>query len=323
MDIRRRLPLLKNLAPLFGLILLIVIFAAITGGDSLGSSNLQSLLNQVMVTALVATGAVFVFASGSIDLSIGACVSLSAVLGGMAAIETGNIWVALVVTLGSAVALGLLKGVFAAYVEVPSFIVTIVIGMVITATVLVAMGDNANLLLPSPGTEPQTIPVFDFAQMTTVNLIILGGFFIMCWVIFVFGTLGKSAKIVGGNIVAARQTGLQIQKTVILSYLMGAIGIGLAAFVLLIRTRTVGASTGSSLGTDVLVALVLGGMPLTGGPRSSIYAGLIGAASITVLTNGLTMMGLPLAVIQTSRGLVFVAVVFIASMSYRTRLLPR
>jgi ribose transport system permease protein len=64
-------------------------------------------------------------------------------------------------------------------------------------------------------------------------------------------------------------------------------------------------------------------MPLTGGPRSSIYAGVIGAASITVLTNGLTMMGLPLEVIQTCRGVVFMVVVFIASMSYRTRLLPR
>ena len=121
----------------------------------------------------------------------------------------------------------------------------------------------------------------------------------------------------------ARQTGLQIKRTVILSYLLGALGIGLAAFVLVTRTRTVGASTGASLGTDVLVALVLGGMPLTGGPRSSIYAGLIGAASITVLTNGLTMMGLPLEVIQICRGVVFIVVVFIASMSYRTELLPR
>ena len=311
---------MKSLAPLGGFLLLVAIFAALTNGGSLASSNLQSLGNQVIVTALVATGAVFVFGSGNLDMSMGACVCVSAVLGAMAAIPTGSIWVAFAVCMGSALVVGLLKGLFAAYVEVPIFIVTIVLGMVITSGVLALMGDKANLLLPS--TEP-TIPTFSFNQMTLVNVITLGSFFIVCLIIFTFGTLGKRVKILGGSYVAARQTGIQIKRTKILAFLMGAIGIGLAAFVLLIRTRTVGANTGNTLGTDVLVALVLGGMPLTGGPRSSIYAGLIGAASITVLTNGLTMMGLPLEVIQTCRGVVFVVVVFIASMSYRTKLLPR
>jgi ribose transport system permease protein len=318
--VKRSFALLKNLAPLGGLVLLVVIFAAATKGDSLSSSNLQSLTNQVLVTALVATGAVFVFGSGNLDMSMGACVCVSAVLGAMATIPTGSIWVAFAVCMGSALVIGLLKGLFAAYVEVPIFIVTIVLGMVITSGVLALMGDKANLLLP---TEEPTIPTFSFNQMTTINLITLGGYFLLCWVVFVFGTLGKKVRILGGSDIAARQTGYEIRRTKILAFLMGAIGIGLAAFVLLIRTRTVGANTGSSLGTDVLVALVLGGMPLTGGPRSSIYAGLIGAASITVLTNGLTMLNLPLEVIQTCRGIVFVVVVFIASMSYRTRLLPR
>ncbi len=317
---RRYLPLLKSLAPLGGFLLLIAIFAALTKGASLSASNLQSLTNQVMVTALVATGAVFVFGSGNLDMSMGACVCLSAVLGAMAAIPTGSIWVAFAVCVGSALVVGLLKGLFAAYVEVPVFIVTIVLGMIITAGVLVLLGDQANLLLP---TEEPAVPKFSFNQMTLVNVITLGGFFVLCWVIFIFGTLGRSVKILGGNDVVAFQTGFQVKRTKILAFLMGAIGVGLAAFVLLIRTRTAGSNTGSSLGTDVLVALVLGGMPLTGGPRSNIYAGLIGAASITVLTNGLTMKGLDLEYIQIARGLVFMVVVFIASMSYRTKLLPR
>ena len=73
----------------------------------------------------------------------------------------------------------------------------------------------------------------------------------------------------------------------------------------------------------VMVALVLGGMPLTGGPRSRISAGLIGAATITVLNMGLTMMGLSTAMVQIFRAIVFIAVVYVASMTYRTKLLPR
>lgn len=64
-------------------------------------------------------------------------------------------------------------------------------------------------------------------------------------------------------------------------------------------------------------------MPLTGGPRSRISAGLIGAATITVLNTGLTMMGLTTAVIQVFRAIIFLAVVYVASMTYRTKLLPR
>ena len=72
-----------------------------------------------------------------------------------------------------------------------------------------------------------------------------------------------------------------------------------------------------------MVALVLGGMPLTGGPRSRISAGLIGSATITVLNMGLTMMGLSTAIVQIFRAIVFLAVVYVASMTYRTKLLPR
>ena len=72
-----------------------------------------------------------------------------------------------------------------------------------------------------------------------------------------------------------------------------------------------------------MTALVLGGMPLVGGPRSKISAGLVGAATITVLNAGLTMIGLDLATIQTVRAIIFLAVVYVASVSYRTKLLPR
>ena len=97
----------------------------------------------------------------------------------------------------------------------------------------------------------------------------------------------------------------------------------LAAFLLMLRTRTVGNTTGGSLGNDVMVALVLGGMPLSGGPRSKISAGLVGAITITVLNSGLTMMGLSTGQVQIIRGIVFIIVVLVSSLSYRGKLLPR
>lgn len=313
-------PVFRNVAPFLGFVLVTVFFAVATGGGLLTVDNLQSLLNQVIVVALVAVGSVFVFGAGSLDMSVAGCVCISAVLGCMAAIPTGSLVVAFLVCMGVSLALGLLKGLFTTFVEVPSFIVTIVLNMIITAVVLVIMGNETTLYLRNAVPE---IPALSFEQMTVVNIVTLGLFFLMCAVIFNFTGLGRRVKMVGGNPRAAGQAGINVRTTKIWTFVIGAVSVGLAAFILLIRTRTVGNTTGSTLGTDVMVALVLGGMPISGGPRSRISAGLFGAATITVLNSGLTMMGISTGMIQIVRGVVFLAIVFVASWSYRTKLLPR
>lgn len=311
---------LKNLAPLGGLLLVALFFTVTTKGAILQGSNLQSLTNQIIVTALVAIGAVFVFGAGCFDMSIGGCVCLSAVLAAMVAISTGSLFLAFVVCMGTALLTGLFKGLIAAYVEVPLFIVTIVLGFIISAVVLVIMGKETTLYLRNAVTE---IPSLSFNQMTAVNIVTLGLFFLVSLIVFNFTGVGRKIKAVGGNPVAARQSGIRIDRTRIMVFLIGAVGIGLAAFILLIRTRTVGNTTGGTLGTDTLVALVLGGMPISGGPRTRISAGLYGAATIALLNNGLVMMGVSIGAIQIVRGIVFLAIVFIASWTYRTKLLPR
>jgi ribose transport system permease protein len=316
----KRLAFLKDWAPIIGLVLIIIFFTITTGGALLSSTNLQSLLNQFIITALVAIGAVFVFGTGSFDMSMGSIIGFAAVLGAMVAIPTGSLGLAFAVIMGFSLVLGILKGLFAAFVDVPLFIVTIVLATVITAALLVVMGSETTLYLNKAAVE---IPALTFTEMTMVNLVTLGLFFVICLVAFNYTGLGREIKILGGNPVTARQTGLNPLKIKLMSFIISAIGVGLAAFIILIRTRTVGSTTAGSVGTDVMVALVLGGMPLMGGPRSRISAGLVGAITITVLNSGLTIMGLDLAIIQIARAVVFLAVVYVASMTYRTKLLPR
>lgn len=311
---------LKNAAPIIGFLLVCAFFAVTTGGTIFSVSNLQSLMNQVIVLAMVSLGAVFVFGAGEFDLSLGGCVCISAVLGCMAAISTGSILLAFVICLGVSMVLGVLKGIFSSYIKVPMFIVTIVLNMVISAVVLVIMGKETTIYLRNAVPE---IRALTFSEMTVVNVVTLGLFLLATVILFNYTSLGRTVKFIGGNEAAAKQTGLNIRKAKILSYLICAVGLGLAAFIILIRTRTVGNTTGGDLGFDVLVALVLGGMPINGGPRARISAGFFGAATITVLNSGLVMMGMSIGGLQTVRGIVFLAIVFVASFTYRTKLLPR
>ena len=312
--------LIGNLAPYIGLVLVIIIFTILTGGSLLNTTNLQSMSNQVIVTALVAIGAVFVFGAGYFDMSMGGSICFAAVVGGMVAIKTGSLFLAAVVILAISLAFGLIKGLFAAYINVPFFIFTIVLGSVISSVVLVMMGSESTIYLADAVKE---IPTLTFVQMTIVNLLCLAAFFIVCVIFFCFTPMGIKVKNMGGNPVSARQSGIALKKTTIQAFMISAVGIAIAAFLILVRTRTVGGTTASSVGNDVIVALVLGGMPLSGGPRSKISAGLIGAMTITVLNSGLTLMGLSTGQVQICRGIIFIIVVFVSSFSYRGKLLPR
>lgn len=311
---------LKNYFPIFGLVLVVVIFAILTKGKLLALGTLQGMLSTVMLTALVSIGSVFVFGSGCFDMSMGGTLCMSAVVGCYAGIATGSAIVVFLGCLATSLVLNVLKAIFAAYVEVPLFIVTIVLGSILSALVLVMMGTETTIFF-SNAVKP--IITLSPSQLTLLNLIVLVVYFVICLFLFNYTRLGREVKLLGGNPITFRQTGLNAAKVKILAFVVAAFGVALAAFVMLMSTRTAGSSTGSSMGTDVMVALVLGGMPLTGGPRSRISAGLIGSATITVLNMGLTMMGLDTAIVQIFRAIVFLAVVYVASMTYRTKLLPR
>ena len=148
-------------------------------------------------------------------------------------------------------------------------------------------------------------------------------FFVFCLIAFNYTPIGLNAKNIGGNKFAAKQSGISNVKTTFTVFLFGALGVALAAFLVMLRTRTVMATMAGSVGNDVMVALVLGGMPLSGGPKSKISAGIIGAITITVLNSGLTILGLTTGQIQICRGVVFIVVVLVSSLSYRGKLLPR
>lgn len=312
--------ILKNYFPIIGLVLVAVVFTILTGGRLLSAGTLQSMLSTVMLTALVSIGSVFVFGSGCFDMSMGGTLCMSAVVGCYCGIATGSIVMVFLGCLGTSLVLNVLKAIFAAYVEVPLFIVTIVLGSILSALVLVMMGTETTIFFSS---AVKPIPTISATGLTVLNLIVLVVYFLVCLFLFNFTRLGREVKLLGGNPVTFRQTGLNPAKVKILAFVVAAFGVALAAFVMLMSTRTAGSATGGSMGTDVMVALVLGGMPLTGGPRSRISAGLIGSATITILNMGLTMMNLSTAIIQIFRAIVFLAVVYVASMTYRTKLLPR
>ena len=309
-----------DIAPYAGLVLVIIVFGFLTNWKLLSADSLKSMSSSVMTTAICTIGAVFIFSAGYFDMSLGGSLCMSAVLGTMVTVSTGNLFLGAVVILAVSLVIAVIKSILATHVNVPFFIFTIILGSIFSALTLAMMGKETTLYLSKAA---QPIEELSFTSMSIISVIVLAVFFLICVFIFNYTPLGLEAKNMGGNIFAAKQSGISTKKVTYLVFIIGAVGVAIAAFLIMLRTRTVTSSTGGALGNNVMVALVLGGMPLSGGPKSKISAGLVGAVTITVLNTGLTMMGLDTGQIQIVRGIIFIAVVLVSSLSYRGKLLPR
>lgn len=309
---------LFSLAPYAGLLLVILFYLWAMGleGIPVDLVRIRSIAGNIILTATVSIGAVYAFSCGAIDMSMSGSVCLTAIIGALACKATGSLPLAFAVCMATALALGLCKGLLAIFMRVPAFIVTIVGGTVFSALGAVLMGKETTLSLSGQ------------FNTTAGGVVIAGVTVLLCFyavalVLFNYTAFGKRAKLLGGNPRSAAQSGIRANRVMLLAFLMGGVAIGLAAIFVMLQTKTVTQATGGSLGNDMMVAVVLGGMPISGGSKSKISAALVGSATITILNTALTVLGLTVGYIQIVRGVLFLTVVFVTSMTYRGKLLPR
>lgn len=310
---------IMNLTPLFGLAALFVAFIIIgTVQDINISYGMKNIINQSVVVAVVATGAIFIYTLGSFDISLGASVAVSALLGGMVYNKTENIWIMALVCIGVAVFVGLFNSLLASVFNLPVFVTTIAMLSVLNALVLVLIkinGTGSEIAVPSAAVKPMNNTPFKIAVLLL--------FVLLCVVIFSFTKIGRMQKFQGGNPICAKLSGVSEKKMAVIAFALSGIGVGLGAFLSIIYAPTLTKNTASSVGMDVIIAIVFGGMPVSGGARSKIYAAVIGAFSMTLLSQIMVMFNLNSGIGQMVKAAIFILVVFLATSDQRGKMLPR
>ena len=107
------------------------------------------------------------------------------------------------------------------------------------------------------------------------------------------------------------------------AYLISAVTLGIAAYFNLMHSGTVTSNAGLGLEMDVIIALVLGGLSLSGGYSSSVRCAVIGSLIIVTISNGLSIIGLSPNYIGIIKGIVFLIVVIFTYKHNKSSLLPR
>ena len=318
----RRRDRLASLAPLAGLLVLAIAFVLVGSLRGVNMAySVQTLVNQSVIIVIIATGAIFIFAMGSFDISLGASTLVAAMTGALAYNATSSIWVLLIVCVITAVVTSLISATLAAVFNLPVFVTTVAMLSVLgaVAVALVQTTGGAQIRIDSSFARE-----YDTLEM---KFLVAGVFILLCFFLFNVTRLGRVEKLIGGNPVTAKLTGLSMKKTAIAAFAIAGLGVGLGAFLTVLRTPTLTTTTATDIGMNVLVAMVFGGMPISGGARTRIYAALIGGLSMALLNQTMTTLlsesSAGNGIAQIVRAILFLVVVWIAVAGHRGRLLPR
>lgn len=295
---------ISAIVPFLGVVFIILFFALATKGKTVSTSNLMNLVNQSYTLIIVSVGAAFVYSHGGMDMSIGAVQGFTSVIVATLALHTllPN-WMMLPIAIMVGMLCGFCTGSIHVLIRVPAFVVSLCVNYICTGIVATATA-QADIYMP-------------YARFSFWNNNILKGIVLVIvisagYYIFEYTRIGKNLKAIGGNRNVAKQSGISVSKYIIIAYAMLGATVGLVAFFTLTRTGAVTASTGSGLMLDILTAIVLGGFPLAGGTKSKIRSAVLGAVTVAVLSNGLTIWGVDPNYIGGIQGILFLVIVYLS-----------
>lgn len=294
-------PVLKLIEPYLGLLAVLIIFQVASQGNLLEFKNIKLLVNQSFIIMIGAMGASFVLAQGNLDLSLGGTVGVTATIGVIIARLYGP-----VASLAAALVIGIVVGVFIGIVHVvfrvPAIIATICMMFILRGTTWILNNDGSITMPPA------------LSKLNTFDnkLIIVAIVFVIIFVLFEYTKVGKYSTAIGCNPLAAQQSGVPVKKMKILAYMISGLFGGLCGFLSMIRAGSSSTNSGIMFEINVLTALVLGGMALTGGAGAKMKAGLIGAMMLAVISNGMVILGLNDKWQQIVQGVILIASVAIS-----------
>jgi len=309
--------LLAKYAALLFLLLLITTFAVLEP-RFLHPLNLFNILRQVSIAGLVAIGMTFVILTRGIDLSVGALLAFSGLVGAFvakggfadrfavgASVAAGNPWY---LAMAAAIAIGLvggaIQGLAITRLRVPPFVVTL--------GGLTAFR-GAALLFSGGGPISGFAPDYTWwgqgrIGMVPIPVIVFAVFVVLAHFVLKRTLFGRHVYAVGGNPEASELAGVRVKSVIFSVYVISGFFAGLAGFILSARLSSAEAVAGLGLELTVISAVVIGGTSLFGGV-GTIVGSVIGALLIGVLTNGLVLLNVSSFIQQILIGVILVCAV--------------
>ena len=281
--------------------------------DFLKLGNMLAVVDRIVVIAVIAIGMTMVIITGGIDLSVGSLIALAAVISTLVMKNMGGIkagWhvvlVGFIVGIAISSLMGTIGGWIVARFKVAPFITTLALMMVARGLAFLITGGYSIYQVPKSLTWLGQ--GYSFGIPNTVILLIV--LYILAHIFMSKTRLGRYIYAVGGNTEAARLSGVPVKWVIVFVYFVSACAAGLGGCIQASQLNTGTPNCGVMFEMYVIAAVVVGGTSLAGG-SGRIFGTLIGAFIISVIQNGMNLLGIESYTQQVVLGLVILAAVLL------------
>ena len=290
---------IKAIFPYLAFVAVFLVFAITQPEKFLTITNMKTIAQQSAVMAIVAFGLLFVIVQGSIDLSIGSIMGFAGIV--CADIAQTNVVLAIVVGIAIGAIVGLANGLIYTYMKIPSMIATIGTQMILAGYTVIYSHSNSipfSRAMKTIGKYPKI-------------LIILAIVFIICFILLKYTVFGRYCIAIGGDKRVCQLNGIPTKQINILGFLVSGILAAIGGIIMGCRLGAAVPTTGVGYEFECITAVSLGGASLAGGV-GSIFNTLIGAMIISMLSNGLVIMGVESEMQEVCTGVVLILAVCIS-----------
>jgi len=294
-------------------LIVMIVFFSVASPNFFVSDNIISILLATCVNGLLALGVTFVIITGGIDLSIGTVMTFASVMAGVVVTSLGApLWLGVLVAVVTGGVIGSITGLLVAYLRIPAFIATLGIMMITKGLSLVVSGASP-IYFPAEYKEiavgslvGKVIPGFSLQNGVLIFFVMA----ILAGVILNRTILGRYNFAIGSNTEATRLSGVNVAGWLTAIHTLSGIFCGIAGVVMSSRLGSAQPALGQGYELEAIAAVVIGGTSLSGG-QGTISGTVIGAFIMSVLTNGLRIMGVKQEWQTVTIGIVVILAVFI------------
>lgn len=292
---------LPKTGAIYGIVLFLLIFS-LSVNNYLSISNFTNIARQAAVLCILTICAFLAILTHQLDLSIGGLCGLTGMVVALLLEKQAPLPVACLAGLATGFAFGLINGILAGLTTIPTFIITLAtmniaesLGLVIR-TGTIQISNSAFVWLSNGNIGPIPFP-----------LLLVAAMYLVFWYILKYRPYGTRLYAVGGKEEAALTAGINVKRTKVSVYIINGLLSGVAGILMASRLSSANPSAAMGYELDAICSTVLGGTVLGGG-RGKIGGAFLGAIAITMLRNGMNMMGLRLVTQKLVIGAVLIVI---------------
>lgn len=273
----------------FLLVFLVVLFGLVEHRFLTGS-NMMTMGRQATYLAIITAGQMLTILCAGFDLSVGSSVALTSIVTSLVMVSIPSPLAAIVIAglagIGTATLVGVANGVTIAVFRVSPFVVTL--GMMSAAHGLALLISGGVPIFDLPDQFNATLGVGKVAGIP-VPLLVAVAVVAFIYIVLNRTRVGRYFYALGGNLEAARLSGIAIRKYSCLAYILCGTLTGIAGVMLTARVASGEPNLGASLPLESIAAAVIGGVSLRGG-EGGVIGAVFGAVLIVLIRNGMDLM---------------------------------